>query len=100
MYGSSTRDQNDAPPSPDGLDDRIDELATILAEKIVKKRPRPAKRLYSIADASEYLGMTESAIRNKVAAGQLPHVQIDRKLRFDRVDLDRWIEQHRRLEDE
>jgi excisionase family DNA binding protein len=99
MYTWNAREPDEAPISNEPVPDRIDELATILAEKIVKKRPRPAKRLYSIGDASEYLGMTESAIRNKVAAGQLPHVQIDRKLRFDRVDLDRWIEEHRKLED-
>ncbi|MBV9443516.1 MAG: helix-turn-helix domain-containing protein [Acidobacteriaceae bacterium] len=39
------------------------------------------------------MGITEHAIREKVAAGEIPCVRIDGKLRFDGRELDRWIDQ-------
>lgn len=76
-----------------------------LIEEAVQRALRKAgpagvqKRLYTVNEASEYLGMTEEAIRAKVLANQIPRVSIDRKLRFDKLDLDRWIEQHRTAEE-
>lgn len=57
------------------------------------------RRLYRLSEAAEYLGMSEEALRAKVATGGIPHVHIDRYLRFDKVALDRWIEAHQRVEE-
>ena len=43
--------------------------------------------------------MTEHVLRNKVAARKMPTVKIDRNLRLDVHDLDRWIDEHRMLAD-
>jgi excisionase family DNA binding protein len=51
------------------------------------------QRLFGIDEAAQYLGMSAVALRHKVAAGEIIVVKIDGKLRFDRRDLDRYIDQ-------
>jgi excisionase family DNA binding protein len=70
------------------------ELARLIVHHIVEEIEMK-KRLFDISDAAEYLGLTEEALRTKVAGAQIPHVVIDRRYRFDRQDLDRWIDEHR-----
>jgi excisionase family DNA binding protein len=50
------------------------------------------QRLLDVHAAARYLGMTANAIREKASAGQLPCARIDGKLRFDRREIDRWID--------
>jgi hypothetical protein len=49
------------------------------------------QRLMDVKDAAKYLGMTEDALRHK-AGVDIPCVRIDGRLRFDRRELDRWID--------
>lgn len=51
-----------------------------------------SERMLDIDQAARYLGMTPVALRHKVAAGGVPVVKEDRKLRFDRRALDRYID--------
>jgi hypothetical protein len=53
------------------------------------------QRLLGIDEAAAYLGFTPVALRHK-AGSEIPVVKIDSKLRFDRRDLDRYIDQARR----
>jgi len=50
------------------------------------------QRLLDVEQAAAYLGMTAIALRHK-AGVDIPVVKIDSKLRFDRRDLDRYIDQ-------
>jgi excisionase family DNA binding protein len=54
-------------------------------------------RLLTLDQASKYLGLTKEALKAKVHIGRVPTVGIDKKLRFDRLDLDRMIEQNKRV---
>lgn len=45
--------------------------------------------------AAKYLGMTTTALRHK-AGVEVPWVRIDGRLRFDRRDLDRYIDRANR----
>lgn len=81
-----------------GTDHFADEIATRVAEKL-NALPRVAKRLFTMAEAAEYTGLTEDAIRRKVSQRKIPFVKIDRFSRFDKQDLDRWIEENRQYED-
>ncbi len=54
-------------------------------------------RLLTLAQAATYLGLTPDALKAKVHMGKLPTVDIDSKLRFDRLDLDGIIDQNKRL---
>jgi hypothetical protein len=41
--------------------------------------------------------LTKEALKAKVHMGRIPTVDLDKKLRFDRLDLDRMIEQNKRV---
>jgi excisionase family DNA binding protein len=53
-------------------------------------------RLLTLDQAAKYLGLTKEALKAKVHLGRIPTVDLDKKLRFDRLDLDR-IEQNKRV---
>ena len=52
------------------------------------------KRLLTIKEASEYLGKSVKALYHMVERRQIPFVKIRKNLRFDKIDLDKWIEKH------
>ncbi len=59
------------------------------------KKERPQKRLYSIKEASVYLGRSVWAVREMIWAGKLPCVRADRRIFLDIYDMDEWIERHK-----
>ena len=66
-----------------------------IAEAVVSRLKDSAvltPRLLTLSQAAIYLGLTADALKAKVHMGRIPTVGIDRKLRFDRHDLDRIIE--------
>jgi excisionase family DNA binding protein len=54
-------------------------------------------RLLTLEQAATYLGMTKDALKAKVHMGKIPTVGLDGKLRFDKLDLDRIIQEHKRV---
>jgi excisionase family DNA binding protein len=55
------------------------------------------KRLFKVPEAAEYLGCSPSQVRNYVAQGKLPNVSLDSHVRVDKADLDRMIEESKRV---
>lgn len=53
-------------------------------------------RLLTLGQAATYLGLTANALKAKVHMGRIPLVVIDKKLRFDRLELDRIIEESKK----
>lgn len=45
----------------------------------------------NIADASRFLGQTESALRNRVARRSIPFSRDGKRIVFDRVVLDKFM---------
>jgi hypothetical protein len=65
-----------------------------IADAVARKLERNAgmqQRLMGIQAAATYLGMREHALRHK-AGVDIPCVRIDGKLRFDRRELDCYID--------
>jgi excisionase family DNA binding protein len=60
--------------------------------KDAKTQNRPQKRLYSIRDASLYLGRSVCAVREMLWAGKIPYIKDGRRVLLDIYDLDSWIE--------
>lgn len=64
------------------------------------------KRLYSVAEAAEYLGLSERTIYNQTyrrakKTFPIPWIKWGAKLiKFDKADLDRYIDSHPRNNDE
>jgi excisionase family DNA binding protein len=72
----------------------IDKLAEAVAAKMITLGV-VAPRLMSLEQAASYLGMTVDALRYKATTRQIQGVKADKKWRFDKIDLDRWIEDHK-----
>ena len=56
---------------------------------------RPSKRLYSIKEASIYLGRSVYAVREMIWAGKLPYIKDGRRILLDIYDMDEWIERNK-----
>ena len=48
--------------------------------------------LYNSKQIAEYLGYSESYIRQLVCAKKIPYVKLGRSLRFEESDIQAWIE--------
>jgi hypothetical protein len=71
-----------------------DLLIASIADAVAARLERMAgctQRLLDLDAAAMYLGMTAAALRHK-AGTDIPVVKIDCKLRFDRRDLDRFVD--------
>jgi excisionase family DNA binding protein len=55
--------------------------------------PQIQKRLYSINDASVYLGRSVWAVREMLWAGKMPHVKDGKRILLDINDMNDWIDQ-------
>jgi excisionase family DNA binding protein len=50
------------------------------------------KRLFTVKEAATYLGRTPHAIRELQWDGLLPAVKVGRRIHFDVLDLDKFVE--------
>ncbi len=61
-----------------------------------KPKDRPLKRLLSVKDGAEYLGVSVYTMRDRISRGQIPNIRDGaRLLRLDIRDLDEWVEKHK-----
>jgi len=50
------------------------------------------KRLFDIQETSEYLGIKKHTLYNWVSQRRIPYVKCGRLTKFDKEQLDKWIE--------
>ncbi len=55
----------------------------------------PKKRLYSIKELVVEIGATEWFWRSQIWDGQLPYVQVGRKMFIDGNDIEEFIQKHK-----
>jgi hypothetical protein len=55
----------------------------------------PKKRLYSIKELVAEIGATEWFWRSQIWDGQLPYIQVGRKMFIDRLDVEAFINKHK-----
>lgn len=60
----------------------------------MRSNERVSKRLLTVREAAQYLGLQEDTMYKKARLRELPSVKVGRSLRFDVVALDRYVEQH------
>jgi excisionase family DNA binding protein len=53
------------------------------------------KRLYSIQEASEYLGRSVWAVREMLWNGKIPYIKDGRRILLDIKDMDVWIDKNK-----
>lgn len=73
------------------LRDELEQQLGPIRERL--DRPRGALRPH---EAAEYLGYSETTVRDLHRSGELAGIQHGRTLRFAIRELDRWIEEHSR----
>ncbi len=56
---------------------------------------KPPQRLYSLKEASVYLGRSLWAVREMLWAGKMPYVKDGRRILLDINDIDAWIERNK-----
>lgn len=71
-------------------DAMIEAFADAVMERLARRENCPV-RLLDIDAAAAYLGMTTGALQKK-AGVDVPVVKIDSRLRFDKRDLDKYID--------
>lgn len=75
------------------------EQAITKAQGITNPRKQPKdsmkKRLFTVQEASLYLGRSVPSLRELIWAGSLPIVRVGRRIHLDLFDLDRFVEQHK-----
>lgn len=66
----------------------VNKMDNLIAQKI-------NKRLYSIKEASIYLGRSVWAVREMIWAGKMPYVKDGRRVLLDIRDMEVWVEQNK-----
>ena len=59
-------------------------------------RAAPQRRLLTYRQTSTYLGLSERKLWTLVSESEIPVVRSGRSVRFDKADLDEWIERMKR----
>lgn len=72
----------------------VEALARAVASKINVAGPL-SKRVFTLDEAAEYCGLTRDSFKKKVVRDHLRKVRLDKCWRFDKVDLDAWIDSHK-----
>lgn len=89
------------PVQPPDLGQLFDAFVAAARARVQTESTQPAtasgmqKRLFTPREAGEYLGRTESAVRQMIHRKQLPVIRFGRNVRVDRHDLDRMIDEFR-----
>ena len=65
------------------------------AQRLVNPVGGIPKRLYSINEASIYLGRSVWAIREMLWAGKLPFIKDGRRILLDIKDMEAWVEKNK-----
>ena len=72
----------------------VEALALAVASKIRVDGP-VSKRVFTLDEAAAYCGLTRDSFKKKVVRDRLRKVRLDKCWRFDKVDLDAWIDSHK-----
>lgn len=57
--------------------------------------PNGQKKYLKVKDVAELLGKSEGGIYNWVSQKRIPHFHVGGSVRFDREDLEKWVEQQK-----
>jgi excisionase family DNA binding protein len=69
----------------------IEQLADAIALRISRAPAPESKRLFTMAEAAEYLGRSPKAVERLIQRGAIPVTKIDGKRQVDRASLDKII---------
>ena len=70
------------------------EIATI-SKKDKPEQVNPQNKLLGVAEVALFLGLKESTIYGLTSRRKIPHYKPGKKLLFDRVEIEKWVLEHR-----
>ncbi|HEX4229262.1 MAG TPA: helix-turn-helix domain-containing protein [Bryobacteraceae bacterium] len=72
-------------------------FAQALADRLNESlhRAASAKRIFNLDEAAEYCGFSHDSFKKKVVRDRLRKLRLDKCWRFDKADLDAWIDSHK-----
>ena len=76
--------------STSALDPMADFIATRVVERVAALTM--SHRILTLEEAVEYTGVGADGLKTATATGELRRVDLDRRIRFDVIDIDRWLE--------
>lgn len=75
----------------------LSQFAQVIADhlkELLQSSPT-AKRVFSLEEAAKYCGLSRDSFKKKVIRDRLRKVRVDKCWRFDKADLDAWIDSHK-----
>ena len=83
----SLKEQN---MSTNALDPMADFIATRVVERVAALTM--TRRVLTLEETVEYTGVGADGLKAAMATGELRRLDLDRRIRFDVIDIDRWLE--------
>jgi len=53
------------------------------------------KRYFSLLDMGEYLGLPKATIYAWTSQRRIPHLKIGKRLKFDIIEIEKWLKEKR-----
>lgn len=76
-------EHNESPASLQAINDKLDRLASLTLIGV--------KNTLDLDEAALYTGYTKAYLYQMTSRREIPHFKRDRKLYFDKAELDRWL---------
>ena len=84
--------QNDLAPLLQAILEELREQKAILAGIMTKEQPKPAKKLLTVAEAAEYLRISNNTLYGYAQKNKIPYRKLNGKILFVYADLDSFME--------
>jgi excisionase family DNA binding protein len=72
----------------------LDPIADFIALRVIERVAAltMTRRVLTLEEAVEYTGVGADGLKAAIATGELPRVDLDRRIRIDILDIERWIQ--------
>ena len=84
--------QNDLAPLLQEILEELREQKAILAGIMTKEQPKPAKKLLTVAEAAEYLRISNATLYMYIRKNKIPYRKLNGRVLFVYADLDSFME--------
>ena len=75
----------------------LDPIADFIAVRVVERVAAltMARRVLTLEQATEYTGVGIDGLKAAIATGELPRIDLDRRIRLDILDIDQWLRKNK-----
>lgn len=80
----------------DAFEQVIEKAVEAAVRKVLNINRATNRRLFSVKEAAEYIGLSKREVYNMITTEELPPVTRGRRKMLDIRDIDKWIERNKR----